>query len=57
MSVEKAYSPGLAGVVAGISSISQVDPDRSRLIYRGYDVHELAEKATYEEVARVAIFC
>ncbi len=55
MSVEKAYSPGLAGVVAGISSISQVDPDRSRLIYRGYDVHELAEKATYEEVAHLLL--
>lgn len=48
---EKSYSPGLEGVIAGISSISEVDPERSRLIYRGYDVHELAEKATYEEVA------
>ncbi|MSS71907.1 MAG: citrate synthase [Candidatus Latescibacteria bacterium] len=47
---EKSYSPGLEGVVAGISSVSEVDPEKSMLIYRGYDVHELAERATYEEV-------
>ena len=52
---EKSYSPGLEGVVAGISSVSEVDPEKSRLIYRGYDVHELAEKATYEEVAHLLL--
>ncbi|OGG51344.1 MAG: citrate synthase [Candidatus Handelsmanbacteria bacterium RIFCSPLOWO2_12_FULL_64_10] len=55
MSDEKSYSPGLEGVVAGISSISEVDPEKSRLTYRGYDVHELAEKATYEEVAHLLL--
>lgn len=45
------YSPGLQGVVAGISSISDIDVERSVLTYRGYDVHVLAEQASFEEVA------
>src|SRR5437773_7571674 len=44
------YSPGLAGVVAGESAICWVDPNAG-LLYRGYDAHELAEHATFEEVA------
>ncbi len=42
---------GLEGIVAGTSAISQVDPTGDKLIYRGYDVRELAEKSTYEETA------
>ena len=45
------YSPGLEGVIAGISTISEIDSDRSSLQYRGYDVHDLAEKGSYEECA------
>ena len=45
-----AYSPGLEGVVAGESAICWVDPNAG-LLYRGYDVHELAEQSTFEEVA------
>lgn len=45
-----AYSPGLAGVIAGESAICWVDPNAG-LLYRGYDVHELAEQASFEEVA------
>jgi citrate synthase len=45
------YSPGLEGVVAGISKISEIDSDRSSLQYRGYDVHDLAERGSYEETA------
>lgn len=41
---------GLEGVVAGNSSISWVDGQQGRLIYRGYDIHDLAEHATFEEV-------
>jgi len=43
------YSPGLAGVIAGESAICWVDPNAG-LLYRGYDVHELAEQASFEEV-------
>src|ERR1700731_4038893 len=45
-----AYSPGLAGVVAGETEICWVDPNAG-LIYRGYDIHEMAQKANFEEVA------
>src|ERR1700737_1209685 len=44
------YSPGLAGVVGGETPICWVDPNAG-LAYRGYDIHEMAEKATFEEVA------
>ena len=45
-----AYSPGLAGVIAGETEICWVDPNAG-LMYRGYDIHEMAEKANFEEVA------
>src|SRR5438552_16898397 len=44
------YSPGLAGVIAGETAICWVDPNAG-LMYRGYDIHEMAEKARFEEVA------
>lgn len=49
------YSPGLEGVPAGLSAISEIDSDRSSLQYRGYDVHDLAEKGSYEETAYLLI--
>jgi citrate synthase len=45
-----AYSPGLAGVIAGESAICWVDPNAG-LSYRGYDVHDLAGHIRFEEVA------
>ncbi|MDQ7839404.1 MAG: citrate synthase [bacterium] len=42
---------GLEGVVAGDSAICLVDGERGRLVYRGYDVADLAEHVTFEEVA------
>src|SRR5690349_15980623 len=44
------YSPGLAGVIAGETAICWVDP-AAGLMYRGYDIHGMAEKANFEEVA------
>ena len=41
---------GLEGIVATQSEISDVDGIQGRLIYRGYDIHDLAEHATFEEV-------
>ncbi|HKQ40814.1 MAG TPA: citrate/2-methylcitrate synthase [Verrucomicrobiae bacterium] len=43
------YSPGLEGVIAGETSICWVDPNAG-LLYRGYDVHDLASHASFEEV-------
>src|SRR5260221_9410447 len=42
------YSPGLEGVIAGETAISTVT---GGLRYRGFPVTELAEKATFDEVA------
>jgi citrate synthase len=50
------YSPGLEGVPAGISAISEIDSDRSSLQYRGYDVHDLAEHGSYEETAYLLLY-
>jgi 2-methylcitrate synthase/citrate synthase II len=47
---KSSYSPGLAGVYAGETAICWVDPNAG-LTYRGYDIHELATKACFEEIA------
>ena len=47
--VKETYSPGLAGVIAGESAICWVHPDAG-LLYRGYDIHELAKQSSFEEV-------
>jgi citrate synthase len=41
---------GLEGVVVAESSLSAIDGDAGRLIYRGYPIEDLAEGASYEEV-------
>jgi len=48
-----AASQGLAGVVAGKSAICSVEQDS--LIYRGYAIDDLAENATFEEVAHLLL--
>ena len=42
---------GLAGVVAGETSIATVGKEGSGLNYRGYSIYDLAEHATFEQVA------
>lgn len=42
---------GLEGVVALESELSFIDGQKGKLIYRGYDIHDLAEHASFEEVA------
>lgn len=44
---------GLEGVVAATTALSHVYGEEGRLVYRGYDIHELAGKATFEEVAHL----
>ena len=41
---------GLEGIVAAQSRVSDVNGLEGRLIYGGYDIHDLAEYATFEEV-------
>ncbi len=47
----KQAEAGLADIVACDSEICFIDGREGRLIYRGYDALELAEKSTFEEVA------
>jgi citrate synthase len=47
------YSPGLEGVLAGETSLSKVDGERGRLIYRGYRIGDLVEHGTYPAVANL----
>lgn len=42
---------GLAGVVAGDSAICRVSAQEESLSYRGYDIKDLANHASFEEVA------
>jgi citrate synthase len=42
-------SKGLEDVVSGQSSICFIDGQQGRLLYRGYDIVDLAPKSTYEE--------
>ncbi len=44
---------GLEGVVAGSTDICSVE--QGKLIYRGYEIHDLAKHATFEEVAHVLL--
>jgi citrate synthase len=51
MTVAKAVAKGLEGVVIDNSSICMIDGNAGRLIYRGYDIHDLAANLAFEEVA------
>src|SRR6266436_9347472 len=55
MTMEK-KSGGLAGVVAGQTAISTVGKEGMGLTYRGYSINDLAEKATFEEVAFLLLY-
>src|SRR5580700_3082251 len=41
---------GLEGIIAAESQICYIDGDAGILSYRGFNIHTLAEKATFEEV-------
>jgi citrate synthase len=51
--VNRPYSPGLAGVVAGETSLGYVDGERGRLLYRGYRIGDLVARGTYPAVANL----
>ena len=42
---------GLEGIVAATTALSKVEGTAGRLIYRGYNIHDLAGKASFEEIA------
>src|SRR6059036_3442884 len=45
-----AVATGLRGVVAASSSIGDVNGEKGELIYQGVNIHDLANKSTFEEV-------
>jgi citrate synthase len=45
-----AAGAGLEGIVATTSQICYIDGEKGILSYRGYNIHTLAENATFEEV-------
>lgn len=47
---QTAAAEGLRGVVAAQSAIGDVNGEEGILIYQGYDIHDLAEHSTFEEV-------
>jgi citrate synthase len=49
------YLPGLAGVPATESNISDIDGVNGILSYRGYPIEELAKHSTFEETALLLI--
>lgn len=49
-------SGGLAGIVAGQSAIATVGQAGKGLNYRGYSIDDLAEKASFEEVAYLLMY-
>ncbi len=46
---EATITRGLEGVIAGETAVCSVE--QGQLIYRGYEIHDLAENATFEETA------
>jgi citrate synthase len=49
MTTESKVDSGLEGVVVAESALSRVDGEAGRLIIRGYDIAELAERTSFEQ--------
>ncbi|MBA4039346.1 MAG: citrate synthase [Planctomyces sp.] len=46
---QAAFARGLEGVIGGQTAVCSIEQDK--LIYRGYEIHDLAAHASFEEVA------
>ena len=47
---------GLKGVVLDETRIAFIDGDAGKLVYRGYNIHDLAVHATFEEVSYLLLY-
>ena len=56
MGEKKLDGAGLRGQVAGKTALSTVGKEGKGLTYRGFAIEELAEKATFEEVAYMLLY-
>jgi citrate synthase len=50
MADDEEIEKGLEGVLVTESELSYIDGEEGRLVYRGYDIGDLAREASYEEV-------
>jgi len=50
MAEQEELKRGLEGVLAAESDLSYIDGEAGRLVYRGYDIDDLAREASFEEV-------
>ncbi|SVA89558.1 uncharacterized protein METZ01_LOCUS142412, partial [marine metagenome] len=47
---------GLKGVYFDTSEASFIDGSVGKLLYRGYNIHDLAEQSTFEEVTYLLLY-
>jgi len=52
----KSKKGGLEGIVAATTALSKVEGTAGRLIYRGYNIHDLARTTSFEEIAHLLWF-
>lgn len=50
------FAKGLEGVVSNTTKIGYVDGQEGRLLYRGYDIRDLAEHSTFEETVYLLLY-
>ena len=53
LAASRPYSPGLDGVIAGETSLSFIDGEQGRLLYRGYRIGDLVRHGSYAAVANL----
>ena len=51
-----AFARGLQDIVASVTRIGYIDGHAGKLVYRGYDINELAEHSTYEETVFLLLY-
>ena len=56
MSTDVKINRGLKGIYFERSSVSHIDGAKGELSYRGYSIHDLATRSTFEEVCYLLIF-
>ena len=50
------FDPGFTSTASCESSITYIDGDKGKLLYRGYDIEELASKSNYLEVCYLLLY-
>ncbi len=53
--IEGGFKPGLEGVVAAQTRLCHIDGQKGELIYCGYNIQDLADHATFEEIIHLLL--